>query len=70
MALHYKVEEGSSHWAGLLAKKGNLHRRHDDATLVILCTGLLITTNITVEWLNSLIFHDHIHSNLLQLMDR
>ena len=28
--------------------------------LVILCTALPITTTITGEWLNSLIFHDDI----------
>ena len=31
--------------------------------LVILCMGLPITTTITGEWLNNLIFHDNVKGN-------
>ena len=40
-----------------------LYLRNNDVILVILCTGLLITTTVASEWLNSLIFHD-----ILQLL--
>ena len=33
---------------------------HEDAILVIQCRGLLITTTLSGQWLNSLIFHDDI----------
>ena len=37
-----------------------MYQRHEDAIFVILCTGLSITTTISYQWLNSLIFHDNI----------
>ena len=56
-----KKEQVAYHYAGLLAEMGKrfrhnmhmyiLHLRHEDVILVIMCTGLPITTTIADQWL-------------------
>ena len=63
-------EQAAHHWAGQLAEmcdcfRHNTHAhilylKYEYAILMILCTGLPITTTIVVQWLNSLIFYNNI----------